>query len=41
MNVKKLPDVDKNWYLRVFKVADYESASQIIVKKMADPIWPT
>ena len=39
LDVEKVHDLEKNE--RVFNVADYESKSQIIVNKTADPIGRT
>lgn len=41
LNVKKMPDFDKNLYIKVFEVADYKSEIEITengldVKKMPD-----
>ena len=36
--LKKFHFWEKNWYIRVFRVADYESAVRFGKLKMANPI---
>ena len=37
--VEKLSDFDKNWYPRVFRIVDYESAFKFSKISMTVPIW--
>ena len=41
VDVKKVSDLLNYWHTGDFKAADNKSESQIIVNKMADPIWQT